>query len=65
VTRHSLAKLRKPNGRARDPVGVDLSDPRYAHLREQLRNRGELLTPEESEAALRWIETGRGRPPCV
>jgi hypothetical protein len=56
--------LRKRRTRANGAVAVDLSDPRHAHLREQLTN-ATVLSPEDSAAVLRWIETGKERPPCV
>jgi hypothetical protein len=57
-------KSNKDGKARREPIPVDVNDPKWADLREQVEN-GKVLSPEDSAAVLHWIETGEGRPGCV
>jgi len=65
-TKHRKATaLRKRRSNAREaPVVVDLSDSKWAELRAQLAD-ATVLSAADSAAVRHWIETGKGRPPCV
>jgi hypothetical protein len=60
--RATTARKRAEKGH-KVPLAIDSNDPNWAEAREGFI--GEPLSPEDSEAVLRWIATGKGRPRCV
>jgi hypothetical protein len=57
VGRKRAEKMRKV------PAVINSNDPNWAEVRKGFV--GEPLGPDDSEAVLRWIATGKGRPRCV